>query len=91
MTCRSCGHQIADNAIVCYKCGTPTEIPAPAVKPRLGESRRPWWPGLLILVGLVVLELGALPNTTPGTPSRWAVWAALAATAVSAAEWLRRR
>ena len=34
MTCRSCGTEIADKAIVCYRCGTPTtearyEAPAP--------------------------------------------------------------
>lgn len=28
MTCRSCGATIADKAIVCYRCGTPTDVPA---------------------------------------------------------------
>ena len=27
MTCRSCGADIADKAIVCYRCGTPTAEP----------------------------------------------------------------
>lgn len=33
MTCRSCGAQIADRAIVCYRCGTPTEEPVKHDKP----------------------------------------------------------
>jgi hypothetical protein len=28
--CRSCGHEIAENAIVCYRCGTPTAGEPPA-------------------------------------------------------------
>jgi LPXTG-motif cell wall-anchored protein len=91
MICRSCGHQIAANAIVCYKCGTPTEIPAPVAKPRPAPSRRAWWSAASIGAGLVGLELWALPNTDAGTPARWAVWAALVLTAVAAAAWLRRR
>jgi len=91
MICRSCGHQIAANAIVCYKCGTPTEIPAPVAKQGPPALPRPLWPALLILVGLVALELWALANTGSGTPARWAVWGALALTVVSAAAWLRRR
>ncbi|HUL75268.1 MAG TPA: hypothetical protein VLT86_19295 [Vicinamibacterales bacterium] len=42
MTCRQCGAEIAEKAIVCYRCGTPTAAPAapktaaPAARARLG-------------------------------------------------------
>jgi len=51
MKCRSCGAEIADNALICYKCGTATQearIKPPA--PRRGLSRG-------TLAGLIVLGL----------------------------------
>jgi hypothetical protein len=42
MTCRSCGAQIAANALICYKCGTATT--EPRIQPPggrvLGKPRR---------------------------------------------------
>jgi hypothetical protein len=55
MKCRSCGTEIADKALVCYRCGTATTDPvrkAAAVRPRRGK--------LLPLVALVLLTLAAL-------------------------------
>ena len=55
MICRNCGTEIADKAIVCYRCGTATTDPIrrpAAVEPRRGR--------LLPLVGLVLLVLLAL-------------------------------
>ena len=55
MKCRSCGTEIADKAIVCYRCGTGTTEPvrkAVPVKPR----RSP----LLSFVVAAVLLLSAL-------------------------------
>ena len=51
MNCRSCNAVIADNALICYKCGTATSeprIPPPAVRRR--GSR---WP----LAGLIALGI----------------------------------
>jgi hypothetical protein len=53
MQCRQCGTQIADKAIVCYRCGTATTDPvrkAVAVKPK----RSPLIPLIVtaLLVGL---------------------------------------
>jgi len=42
MNCRSCGIEIADNALICYRCGTATaepRIPPPAAR---GNSRAGW-------------------------------------------------
>ena len=55
MVCRNCGTEIADKAIVCYRCGTATTDPIrrpAAVEPRRGR--------LLPLVALVLLVLLAL-------------------------------
>jgi hypothetical protein len=52
MTCRHCGTEIADKAIVCYRCGAATTDPvrrAATVRPRRGRA--------LSLVGLVLLVL----------------------------------
>lgn len=52
MICRNCGTEIADKAIVCYRCGTSTTDPVrrpAAVRPRRGP--------LLPLVALVLLVL----------------------------------
>ena len=44
MTCRSCGTTIAEKAIVCYKCGTPTEDLTPVTRGPAGAARSsvPW-------------------------------------------------
>lgn len=55
MTCRSCGTEIAEKAIVCFRCGTATTEPvrkAVPVKPRRGP-----WPSIL---GAIVPLLAAL-------------------------------
>ena len=55
MLCRQCGTEIADKAIVCYRCGAGTTDPVrqPA---RIQQKRSP----LLGLVGVVLLLLLAL-------------------------------
>ena len=52
MICRNCGTEIADKAIVCYRCGTSTTDPVRrpvVVRPRRGRA--------LPLVALVLLAL----------------------------------
>ena len=49
MKCRSCGAEIAANALICYKCGTATTEPRitpPASRPR---SSRGTIAGLILL------------------------------------------
>jgi hypothetical protein len=50
MECGSCGAKIAEKAIVCYRCGAPTAIPAPPER-RAPQVTRPW---LLIVVLLTI-------------------------------------
>ncbi len=68
MLCRNCGTEIADKAIVCYRCGTGTTDPVR--KP--ADIRRRRRGGLLFpLLGLIVLIGAAL---FMGEASRTATW-----------------
>jgi len=61
MICRNCGTEIADKAIVCYRCGTATTDPVrKPVEIRKGRGN------LLPLVGLVLLILLGLYLGTAG-------------------------
>jgi len=61
MICRNCGTEIADKAIVCYRCGTATTDPVR--KPVVVRSRRS---PLLSFVVLVLLALLAIYLGTAG-------------------------
>lgn len=70
MICRKCGTEIADKAIVCYRCGTATTEarfkPAPTV---MGRGSRPFAIVKLVALALaVVLVLLALVALVPGCP-----------------------
>ena len=54
MICRQCGTEIADKAIVCYRCGTGTSDPVrkPA---EIRRRRSPLVPAVVILIILAVL------------------------------------
>jgi len=93
MLCRNCGTEIADKAIVCYRCGTGTTDPvrkAVPVKPR----RSP----LLSFVLAAVLLLSALylgyAAPAAANPQRWQTAAGVlagAALIVLVLRLLRRR
>jgi hypothetical protein len=78
MKCRQCGTEIADKALICYRCGAattePVFAPAPAARPR---SRA----GLVILL-VTVLALGLMAGGavylggTSGDVPRVVTWAA---------------
>ncbi|HVQ43248.1 MAG TPA: hypothetical protein VMS54_13605 [Vicinamibacterales bacterium] len=56
MTCRHCGIEIADKAIVCYRCGTPTaDLPSPRL-----QGSRPGVPPWVWVVVVVVIVAGAV-------------------------------
>ena len=54
MICRSCGTEIADKALICYRCGTATT--EAKFKPPAARSRKPRT-AILTLVLLVALAL----------------------------------
>jgi hypothetical protein len=55
MLCRQCGTQIADKAIVCYRCGAATTDPVR--QPVRLQGRRSPLLGLVVIALLVVLAL----------------------------------
>jgi hypothetical protein len=68
MQCRNCGTEIADKALICYRCGTPTTEAKfkPYVPPR--RSRRTSTIVILILVlALLVLLAWLLLHSSAGT------------------------
>ncbi len=75
MVCQNCGTEIADKAIVCFRCGqgtvAPLRKPAPPLSP---------WRSVGAIVALVLLALAALFLGRAGTfdvppPIRYAVMA----------------
>ncbi len=95
MLCRNCGTEIADKALVCYRCGTATTEAKykPADLPAIERRRRTGLVASIIalaLLVLVALYMGRV--TTGGTPRAlsWVVAAAAVAIVVLRA-YARRR
>lgn len=63
MVCKSCGTEIADKALICFRCGAATS--APVAAPR--APARPGRPSLMSTLALVVLALLALFMGQAGT------------------------
>jgi hypothetical protein len=81
MECGTCGATIAEKAIVCYRCGAPTAIPAPAA-PSKPAVTRPW---LLVLVLMAIaVVLGWLASTEPPGTLRQIIFAVVG---LAAAAW----
>jgi hypothetical protein len=62
MTCRKCGTQIADKAIICYKCGTATAEPVArgAAPGRSAGAKAPAYNSWLIVVIITVAVAAAV-------------------------------
>ena len=91
MKCRSCGTEIAEKAIVCFRCGTPTDMPAPPARPR-ARPRAPIGVGVLVVIVAIALGLWLLPPMlTDGAFPQYIGWAGLVLAAGLAAWLLRRR
>jgi hypothetical protein len=56
MVCRHCGTEIADKALICYRCGTATSEPR-VTPPRRGRAPASRGPLVLALLVLVVSAL----------------------------------
>ena len=74
MNCRKCGTEIADKAIVCYKCGTATTEPVfrpPADRTRRGSK-------VMLTTSLAALALlvaaSAFFSRTPADGTRVVTW-----------------
>ena len=90
MKCRSCGTEIADKAIVCFRCGTPTDLPAAPARPAAPRGRRPSFAVVILLI-IIAAGVWLLPGMlTDGAAVQWTAWAGLVV-AAAAAVWLLRR
>ena len=60
MRCRNCQTEIADNALICYRCGRATK--EPRVKPPSEGSifehrRKSRWPVVVVVVVIVIVAI----------------------------------
>jgi hypothetical protein len=78
MLCRNCRTEIADKALICYRCGTPTE--EPKVTPPSAARRSPASSRVASVLALVLLVLLALymGSIAKGEVPRLLGWAAVA-------------
>ena len=78
MQCRNCGTEIADKAIVCFRCGTSTTDPVRAPVP-LVRRRNPLLSlGVAAVLVLLALYMGQASRTA-ADPERWQTLAGLLA------------
>jgi zinc-ribbon domain len=93
MHCRNCGTEIADKAIVCYRCGTATTDPVRRPVP-VAPRRSPLLSFVVAaLLALLALYLG-YASQTAATPDRWQTLAGIlagAALMIVVLRLLRRR
>jgi protein-S-isoprenylcysteine O-methyltransferase Ste14 len=95
MICKNCGTEIADKAIICYRCGTATTDPVR--KPAEIRTRRGGLFSLVVMVLLVLLGLflGQAGRTMTDSRGSWLEMMAgiclVAALALLLARVLRRR
>ena len=93
MTCKHCGTEIADKAIVCYRCGAATTDPVR--KPvHIAQRRSPLLPaGVVAVLVLLAVYMAYLSRTAanPDLPQLAAGLALGAALAVLVRTILRRR
>jgi hypothetical protein len=90
MTCGSCGATIAEKAIVCYRCGVPTALPPPPVRP-VPRPAVPRWVGPLVVAIIIGLGVWLAPKTAEDSWERIAVFVALALVTFVSVRLIRRR
>jgi hypothetical protein len=82
MRCASCGTEIADKALICYRCGTATTAPRIAPPPPARErGPLPLIVALLVIVAVSVFGVPLLPPDQTRTAA-WGAAAFVAALAV---------
>jgi len=74
MKCRNCGTEIAEKALICYRCGEATT--APRIQPPAAAARRGPIPVVIAVLVLIAAAVVGVPYLDPGLP-RMAGWAAL--------------
>lgn len=74
MRCRTCGTDIADKALICYKCGAATA--EPRFQPASGHAPRSRTSFILTFVALILLAGAAvfLGRSSPSGTPQWVTW-----------------
>jgi hypothetical protein len=92
MKCRHCGTEIADKALICYRCGTATKDPT--FKPTATGRRGSFSNTVTSVLALTLLVLLALymGRMSAGEVPRVAIWfaVAIAVALVALRAWTRR-
>jgi hypothetical protein len=70
MQCRSCGTEIADKAIVCYRCGAATTDPVRKPVP-LEPTRSPLTSLIVAAVMMLIALYLGYASRTAADPERW--------------------
>ena len=81
MQCRHCGTEIADKAIVCYRCGTSTTDPVRAPVP----LRRPRSPLLSLAIAALLVLLALYMGQASRTAANPTAWQSAAGVVAAAA------
>jgi uncharacterized membrane protein YvbJ len=87
MICKNCGTEIADKALICYRCGSATF--EPRVRPP-ERKRRSQLPALIALIILVIAAL-FMGRAAEGETPRILSYVMLGLAAIFTAWWLFRR
>ena len=92
MQCRKCGTEIADKALICYKCGTAT-TEAKYQPPPARSSSRFGLIATVIAIVLIVVMFVVMGRVATGETSQWLRAAAVAVAVVIVAlrAYARRR
>ena len=93
MRCRKCGTEIADKALICYRCGTATTEPAFKPPPLQRRSSPVALLTSVLAVALLVLLALYMGRTAAGETPRIVSWIAvgIAVVVVALRAYLRRR
>jgi hypothetical protein len=77
MKCRSCGAEIAGNALICYKCGTAT-TEAKYQPPAARRTSRSGLIATLIAIVLIIIMFVVMGRIATGESAQWVRVAAVA-------------
>jgi len=78
MICRQCGAEIADNALICYRCGTATTEAKYRPVPLAGRSSRSSLIATVIALALIAVLFVVMGRVATGDSSQYVRYAAVA-------------
>jgi hypothetical protein len=82
MQCRNCGAEIADKALICYKCGTATTEARYQPAPLPGASRRSGLVPTVIALALLVAAAVYIERISHTDQSQWVTYVAVGAAVI---------